>query len=359
MRIACVAYLHGSGGAERQIVTLANGLLERGHEVHLVVLHTNNPRYAIDPNVIIHDLTYAECGTGNRIPARYWALRRCLTALSPDATVHFWMQSAYFAAMMPRRARGCAVYSERGDPGDDEYSGLLGVVRWAAFRKMSGFVFQTEAARDHFSDSVRCRSAVIPNPVIIPAELLSRDNSVREMRVVSIGRLVPQKNQILLLEAFSLVAHRFPSYELWIYGEGELKEMLIGRAEQLQILDKLKIIEPCCDVLDQIKNASLFVLSSSYEGMPNALLEAMALGLPCVTTDFAPFGAAASIVKNGLDGLVVPADPQLLADAMLSILEDDKLASAFGGNARKAAEKYSPKRIFSLWDNFLHSIANM
>ncbi|WP_288070644.1 glycosyltransferase [Adlercreutzia caecimuris] len=359
MRIACIAYLHGSGGAERQIVTLANGLLERGHEVHLVVLHTNNPRYAIDPDVIVHDLTYAECGAGNRIPARYWALRRCLTNLTPDATVHFWMQSAYFAAMMPERVRGRAVYSERGDPGDDEYSGLLGLVRWAAFKKMSGFVFQTEAARDHFSDSVRCRSAVIPNPVIIPDDLLSRDTLVRETRVVSIGRLAPQKNQFLLLEAFSLVVRRFSSYELWIYGEGELREALIERARQLHILDRFKIIEPCYDVLDQIKNASLFVLSSSYEGMPNALLEAMALGLPCVTTDFAPCGAAASIVKDGLDGLVVSSDPQSLANAMCSLLEDAKLASALGDNARETAEGYSPKRIFSLWDNFLRNVVDM
>lgn len=356
MRIACIAYLHGSGGAERQIVTLANGMAEEGHEVHLVVLHTNNPRYPIASSVAIHDLTYAEKGGGNRILARYRALRKCLAALEPDVTIHFWMQSAYFVALMPRLARGFAVYSERGDPGDREYTGLLGVVRWATFLKMDAFVFQTRAARDYFPNHVRRRSAIIPNPVRIPDGVLSQRVSNRSARVVSVGRLAPQKNQTLLLEAFSMVAPYFPALELWIYGEGELGKCLVEQAKKLQISDRFKIIEPCRDVLDRIKDASLFVLSSSYEGMPNALLEAMALGLPCITTDFEPKGAAASIVNNGTDGLVVAPDPGSLADAMASVLGNTGLAEKMGRNAKKTAEKYSPKLVFKLWNDFLLDI---
>lgn len=358
MRIACIAYLHGSGGAERQIVALANGMAEMGHEVHLVVLHTNNPRYIIAQSVVIHDLTYAEDGGGNRIPARYRALKKCLASLEPDVTVHFWMQSAYFVALMPKLARGLAIYSERGDPGDSEYAGLLGLVRQATFRRMDGFVFQTVAARDYFPDRIRRRSAIIPNPVRIPDEVLLRQVSKRSARIVSVGRLAPQKNQSLLLEAFSEISSCFPALQLWIYGEGELEGDLIKQAKRLKITDRFKIIRPRRDVLSQIKDASLFVLSSSYEGMPNALLEAMALGLPCVTTDFEPKGAAASIVDDGVDGLVVLPDPESLANAMTSVLEDTERAETMGRNAKKTIEKYSPKVIFELWNSFLLDIVN-
>lgn len=150
MKIVCVGYLQGAGGAERQIIMLANALAERHHDVHLVVLAENKSKYSIAENVIVHDLTNAEDSNKKRIVDRFRALKSELSKIRPDVSIHYWLQSAYMCAMMKKSITGRIIYSERGDPGDAEYKGILGVVRYLAFRKVDGFVFQSEGARDFF-----------------------------------------------------------------------------------------------------------------------------------------------------------------------------------------------------------------
>lgn len=357
MRIACVAYLHGAGGAERQIIMLANGLSSLGHEVHLVVLYANRACYPIDDRVIVHDLAGARQGQEG-ILGRFLALRECLRSIAPDVSVHYWMQSAYFAAAMPKRITGSVVYSERGDPGDSEYRGLLGFVRGATFPRLDGFVFQTEAARDYFNGSVAARSAVIPNPVAVPAALVSDVAPKRQKRIVAIGRLAKQKNHQLLIRAFARLSSEFPEYILEIYGEGDLRDCLCSLARSLGVADRVRIIDPCTDIFVRIKEASLFVLPSLYEGMPNALLEAMSLGLPCVTTDYAPKGAAGSIVSDKWDGVIVPDDEENLSQAIFEVLSDTDYAAFLSKNARESGKRFSSEQVFGQWESYLRKVVN-
>ena len=95
MKIACIGYLHGAGGAERQIIMLANAMAERGHEVHLLILAANKSQYDVSKDVRIHDLTGAEEYAGNKIVNRYKALKRALAEIKPDVSVSYWLQSAY------------------------------------------------------------------------------------------------------------------------------------------------------------------------------------------------------------------------------------------------------------------------
>ena len=282
MRIACVAYLHGAGGAERQIIMLANNLARQGENVSLIVMVDFKSKFPIYKDVNVIDLTYCEKEKGNKIVNRFRALRKVYREISPQVTIHYWLQSAYLSTMMSSKLAGKIIYSERGDPSDSEYSGLLGVVRSLAFRRIQGFVFQSKGAEDYFSDSIKKRAIVIPNPISVPEGEYITPCKNRSKKIVNIGRLHPQKNQTLLIEAFSRMSASFSEYSLEIFGDGDLKEELTDKIKKLNLSNRVFLKGTTMNIYDEMYDASLFVLSSDFEGMPNALMEAMALGDMCV-----------------------------------------------------------------------------
>ena len=351
MKILTVGYLHGAGGAERQIILLSNQLAKRGHEVTLCVLSEYKSKYPIDETVGIVDLTDAESGKLS-IWKRFKAFRKFVIKTSPDVIVNYNLQSAYFCLAIPKKRRGKVVYAERGDPYDAEYSGLLGYVRDITVKKMDGLVFQSEGARDFFDEAEKKKSVVIHNSVNVPQKKYPIPTE-REKRIVNVGRLHPQKNQKLLIDAFAQVSKKFPDFVLDIYGDGGLKEELQQQIDSLQLQEKVHLNASRKDIWDYICKASLFVLTSDYEGMPNALMEAMALGLPCVATDCRP-GGARTLIEDGVNGFVVPMqDIKSLVEKMEFMLSHKAEAEGMAQNARKLQDTHSDNEIFDQWHNFL------
>lgn len=352
MKIALIAYLHGSGGAERQIIMLANALAERGNKVHLIVVAAYDNRYFISEKVAIHDLTYAESKRGTAIFNRYKALKKAYSEITPDITIHYNFQSAYLSVAMPRKIRGKVVYSERGDPYDKEYGGLLGVIRKIAIQKIDGFVFQSEGARDFFSAKIRKRAVVIHNSVSVSPDKFPMPE-FRNNRIVNVGRLHPQKNQRLLIDAFAQIASEFPEIVLEIYGDGYLKDSLLKQIERLELHKRVLLLPSRTDIFECIRTAALFILTSDYEGMPNALMEAMALGVPCISTDCRP-GGARSVIENGKNGFIVPANnKEALAQKMRYVLANPDVAVNIARNGRKLGSTHTQERIFDQWNEYL------
>lgn len=353
MKIVCVGYLHGAGGAERQIVMLANALAERQHEVHLIVLVEKKSKYPMSEKVIVHDLTSVEKGNGNKIIKRFKALKSEMSKIQPDVSIHYWLQSAYMCAMMKKSITGHVIYSERGDPGDAEYKGVLGIVRSLAFKRVDGFVFQSEGARDFFKEKVKKKSIIIPNSVEISNNKFLEPCKDREKKIVNVGRLHQQKNQKLLIEAFSMIANDFPEYTLEIYGEGELRDSLQKQIDQLGLRNCVHLNGTTQNILEKVYTASLFVLTSDYEGMPNALMEAMAIGVPSISTDFRP-GGIKNIICNEENGWIVPRNKEdILADRMKNVLNNLDNLKYISQNATKIRDVYSSYTIFNKWDDFL------
>lgn len=354
MKIVTVGYLHGAGGAEKQIILLSNQLAQRGHDISLLILAENNCPYTIDKSVKIIDLTLKEEGR-HRILKRLFAFRNAVYDQQPDVIINYNLQSAYFCLTIPKRTRGKVIYSERGDPYDKEYSGLLGMVRDFTLRHIDGAVFQTDGARDFFPESVKQKSIVIHNSVNIPSfEEINIEK--REKRIVNLGRLHLQKNQRLLIQSFSKIADIFPDYNLEIYGDGVLHDELQSYIESLNIQNRVFIFPSRKNVWNSIYKASLFVLTSDYEGMPNALLEAMAVGIPCISTDCRPGGARA-LIKNGENGFIVPCgDAEKLSQQIKAVLENQALQKQMALEARKIAITHSDKEIFDKWDKYINKI---
>ncbi len=354
MKILTVGYLHGAGGAERQIVLLSNQMARRGHEVTLCVLSENNSKYPIDGAVHVVDLTGVE-GRRFCICNRYWAFRKLVINMKPDVIINYNLQSAYFCLAIPKKARGKVVYSERGDPYDREYSGVLGKIRDLTVPRMDGLVFQSEGARDFFDERVRKKSVVIHNSVNVSQERYPIPN-VRDKRIVNVGRLHPQKNQRLLIDAFGLIAEEFPDYTLDIYGNGMMKDELQKQINDLHLSDRIHLNASREDVWQCIYTSSLFVLSSDYEGMPNALMEAMALGVPCIATDCRP-GGARSLIEDGINGWIVPiGDVACLAEKMGFVLSHFEVAERMGREARMIADTHSDRIVFDMWGKFLEQL---
>lgn len=354
MRILTVGYLHGAGGAERQIILLSNQMAKRGHDVTLCVLAEFTSKYVIDEKVHLVDLTGVESRRAS-IWKRYLVFRKLVLKTRPDVIVNYNLQSAYFCLAIPKKARGKIVYSERGDPYDSEYSGLLGKVRDLTVKRMDGLVFQSEGARDFFEERIKQKSIVIHNSVNIPQEQYPLPHN-REKRIVNVGRLHPQKNQHLLIEAFSRIASEFPDYILEIYGDGTLRDELVKQLDDLSLSARVRLFASCNNIWQRIFTASLFVLTSDYEGMPNALMEAMALGLPCISTDCRP-GGARSLIEDGVNGLIVPiGNSDVLAEKMRYLLNHFNEAEQMGQKARHLQDTHNDTAIFNKWNFFLKQI---
>ncbi|WP_028911848.1 glycosyltransferase [Prevotella sp. MA2016] len=355
MKIVTVGYLHGAGGAERQIILLSNQLALRGHEVVLCVLAENKSPYPIDNKVRIVDVSDVENGTKSsigKIYKRLVAFRKVIKQERPDVIIHYNLQSAYFCLTLSSKKRGKVIYSERGDPYDAEYSGLLGKIRDYTIKRMDGLVFQSEGARDFFSDDVIRKSIVIHNSVNVPQDKYPIPK-IREKRIINVGRFHPQKNQKLLINAFSKISKSFPDYVLEMYGDGDLYDELKKQVGDLGLDEKVFFHPSRKDLWDCIYKASLFVLSSDFEGMPNALMEAMALGLPCISTDCRP-GGARSLIQDGVNGMIVPVgNVDELAKAMTLCLSKKDISEKIAKNARTIMETHCEKALFDKWSDYL------
>ena len=354
MKIVFLSYLHGFGGAEKQNVMLANAMAERKHDVTIISISVNNNCYPLDKRVNYIFLPDRKKGA-LRIITRYQDIKKKLKELRPDVTVNFWFQSAYMTAAMSRSLTGKIIYAERGDPGDKEYSGALGVVRYLTLPHIDGFVFQSKGAKSYFDSKVQRRSSVIPNPVFVDAEDYPKVEK-RRKTIVTVGRLHPQKNQKLLIDAFALIADKIPEYTLEIYGDGELKEELQRKIDELQLENRVFLKGTSTQIHSLIYDVTLFVLSSDYEGLPNTLLEAMSLGIPCISTDCRP-GGAREIIKDHRTGIITPIDEaEKLALAMIYLIQNEVLAGEYAKEAMKDMKRFKPEVIYSRWESLLRKL---
>ena len=355
MKLALISYLHGAGGAERQIILLANEMTYRNHEVHLIILCDNKAPYPIENTVIIHNLSNVEKGNKLDIFRRYLSLRKVIKTIKPDITINYNFQGVYFSLLIGKKYTGKVLYSERGDPYDKEYSGLLGVIRYFSVKIIDAFVFQSEGARDFFKIKETQRAIIIHNSVTVSPNkypiVKHRDN-----RIVSVGRLHPQKNQMLLIDSFSKIADKYPNLNLEIYGDGELKKTLQDKINNLHLQHRVNLLPSRKDIFDCIRTARLFVLTSDYEGMPNSLMEAMALGLPCISTDCRP-GGAKTLIENGVNGFIVPLrDSNAIASKIEYLIDNPSIAGFIANNAQHIVETHTNEVIFDRWNNFLLSL---
>ena len=344
------------GGAERVMSILVNAAINKGYEVYLILLSGSGVDYKLDDRINIIKLADHLCGmTGVKgALKRYSLLRKEILALKPDLVVSFTTMCNMYTSVALKNTNIPVAISERNDPIKDCPSRIKRCLRNISYQYADGFIFQTEDAKKHFHKRIQSKAVVIPNPV--KQGLPYADTEKAETRIVAAARLTEQKNYPMLLKAFKLFLKDYPEYKLHIYGDGEKKAELVAMCGELKIQNQVIFEGNVPDLHDRIKNAKIFVLSSNYEGISNSLLEAMAIGLPCVSTD-CPCGGSRMLIEDDVSGLLTPVgDETAFCDAMKKIAGSPELAHRLGQEAVKAREIYSEETIVQCYFDYFESV---
>ncbi|MCI6523262.1 MAG: glycosyltransferase family 4 protein [Parabacteroides sp.] len=195
--------------------------------------------------------------------------------------------------------------------------------------------------------------SVIPNPISFSD--IAANNTLEGKKVIAIGRLSALKNFSSLIRSYRIVAQKHPDWILEIYGDGEQKYNLLQLIEQFDLRKQVYLRGFTSEVQRELLNASCFVLSSDFEGLPLVMLEAMSCGLPVVSYA-CPCGPK-DIISEGVDGFLVPVnDEQGLADRICRLIENEEMRKAMGKAARLKAEQYRIEKIIPMWMDLFNQL---
>ena len=347
-----IGSLYG-GGAERVTCNLASYLVQHGHQVEILTMSETEKAYELDKRVSVRTLLSLRerkntvVNTLIRMP-RFW---KYLKLSDTDAYIVMLPKTTIMLLIFRWLTKAKVIAAERVDPAS--YSNRIAKMLRRFAKCADGWVFQTEDAQKWYANFLKdCKSTVIPNainPIFIRPKYVGEKRKV----IAGAGRLNDQKNFGLLIRAFAKIAPEFPEYNLTIYGKGDKEQELKSLVDSLGLRGRVEFPGNIQNIAEEMEKNTMFVLSSDFEGMPNALMEAMALGLPCISTD-CPCGGPRYLIRDGVNGLLVPVgDAEEMAKAMSKVLFDSGKSESMGNSARKIAESLAPGKIYKQWYDFI------
>jgi len=358
MKIAFVIDDLGDGGAERVLGILTGGLARRGARVYVygVGAAEGSPVYELDENVSFTHFSRFDKKKRFILPRRIIALRREIKSTAPDVVVGFMSHNAIKASIACLGLGTPVVYRMAAAPQWEAGFPLIRLGMAVFFPFAKGVVYQSRSQQTFFRNRGKRREAVIMNPIDETSHWYE-EKTYCGTRVVAVGRLSDVKNFSMLLKAWAVLAPGFPEWTLDIYGEGERRTELECERKALAVEDSVKLPGFTNSIADRLFEASVFVMTSDAEGLPNALLEAMCMGVACVTTDF-DGGAAKILVEDGVNGLIVPrANCEALTLAVSRLLEDESLRRKLGKNATGIRQRVRTEAVLEQWEEFLGLVA--
>ncbi len=363
MKIAFLIRTLEFGGAERTTCALANHFAALGHSVSIITIGGNESFFHLDDKVERCFLNLPAIAGMSKplkpfgIIRRAFAIRRQVKRIHPDILIGMSSTMSGYAVFASLFSKTKAVGSERANPyKNNNSSSMLRLARKIFSVFSDGYVFQTSEAMKFFPKRMHKKSAIIPNAVFNPIIDEIKPVEIRKKIIATMGRYTPEKGYDFLIDTFAQMCDKIPDYTLVIYGDGILREQLEAHVNTLHLSERIILHHASDDALRIMAEASVFVLSSVTEGMPNALLEAMACGVPCVSTD-CPTGGPAKLIKSGTNGILVPVnDIEAFEKAILSILNDKAFADKLAANARSIRNDYSIDKIGQAWIDYLSTL---
>lgn len=356
-----VAFYIGSlkkGGAERVFVNLADYFASRGYRVTMVTQYQKEKEYELPKGAdrVISDITKEE--EGGRIQnvwRRYRKLRRIFKELQADVVLSTIGKNNFMALLSNAFLPTKVVVSVVAEP-TEEYPGrLMRFLAKTLFYFADGIVLQTTDAMKFFPKGIRKKSVILKNS-LNPVFVRPRYEGTRRQDIVAVGRTDENKNHRMAIRAFLQIAADFPDSRLILYGEGPLRETLQKEVREKGMEERILLPGAVTDVADRIEKAYAFLLTSFTEGMPNTLIEAMSLGLPCISTD-CPCGGPRDLIEDGRNGLLVSVDDdKAMAKRLKELLSDPDKADKMGREAARLQEDYRPDRVNAAWEAYFAGI---
>lgn len=346
-RIAFVLGGMGRGGAEKVISILSNYYVNTGWDVDILMLLNNKVEYELDKRINLVDFSNKDKSRWLMFPNWIKNIRKYIKQQKPAIVVSFAARINIITIFAKMLMDVPLIISERNDPKADTRGLLAKVLIPFIYPKADKIVFQTEYAQSCFNNRIKALGTVIYNPVSIGGKA----QEIKLKKIVNVGRLNIQKNQKMLIFAFSVISKLHPDYRLHIYGEGALRDSLSQQISELKLNERIILEGNVSNVHERISDAEIFVLSSNFEGLSNALLEAMAMGLSCISTKCA---GATELIIDGQNGLLIDVgDEAELVKAMLKLIENKNYAYQLGNEAKKIVELVGKDEIVKKWDELI------
>lgn len=345
----------GYAGASKIMVWLANLLVKEGHDVTFLTYRDSKENQILDQNIL-----HEHFSTNSRIKKILFIfkLHRFIKKQKFDLAIAFLTPSQIRLAASCILTSTKTLFSQRGDP----YVRLPGIRNLIAkkicdlfFLFASKYVFQTNQAAQYYPSFIQKKGLVIPNAIHKLERTAARNPNYIEKKIVCVARLdIQQKRQDILIKAFNKVCLKHPEYTLHLIGDGYSKDEFTLK-ELAQNNKNILFKGASKNIISEIQNAAIAVLTSDFEGIPNALLEYMSLGIPCISTNCSP-GGAAMLIKNQKTGILVPrGDINALAQAINFMIENPQKAEEMGSKATYVNTHFSSDVIFEQWKKIINS----
>ncbi len=374
------------GGAERHASMIANYFAEHGIKVYIVLLDNSKICYELHPETEVYSFNCSEEGGANRcrqieiLPPKKTSVfkgvelklykvfgknklsiaetENYLKCNYADNLKKFFMKHSEATVIsfmnIPTISSAIALHNLKNDFVFFEFSdpnafftdrGMYGVLKKYISEADAG-IFQTDDEAVFYGFANSLKKFVIPNPLdcrTFPKPY----TSARAKKIVNFCRVTTEKNLPLLIDAFELLRKDYPEYSVEIYGDGAEKQNIIEYIEKKGLSDVVSVLPERRDVLECVKNSAMFVSTSNREGISNSMLEAMAIGLPCICTD-CPAGGAKMMINNRENGLLIPMnDVDALYKAMKELIDNAELTDKISKNAVKIRDRLEPDKICS------------
>ena len=341
------------GGAERVLSNLTSYLANYGCEIRLLLYHDRELFYPIDSRVEIISVC-KETGQKGLLGNLLW-MRRFFKENSA-VVVSFLAPFNMLAILSTLGLSVPVLVADRNDPHFVPGNPIIRKIRDVLYHFADGVIIQTLHNKQYFSKAVQRKSVIIYNPLDLGERSGEALQTPKENLIVSVSRLMPQKNQAMLIRAFAKIHKDYPQFRLVIFGEGSARAELEELIASLSLQNHVLLPGSEKNVFEKICPAKMFVLSSNYEGMPNALAESMCLGLPCIST---AVSGATDMIQDGVNGLLVAVgDEAALEDAMRRLLSDSALAGKMAENAVSLNLKLDKSVIAEQWREYILSFCD-
>lgn len=348
MKLTFVTSTLHAGGAERVISLLANSFCQKGYEVEILCINKHLVFYPIDEKVKVW-FAEDEVKSPSILKKMMW-LRKHINSEKPDVVIAFMLEVYCVTLATLIGVSVPVISSERIDP--HFFGRAKSLLRWLLLRRTTHLVVQTERIKSFYSKKLQARTTIIKNPVT--EKVFELQPVEKQKRIIAVGRLAYQKNYPMMFRAFAKVHHDFPDWQLVVYGNGPQKDEIHGVIERLGMEGHIILAGKSDHVVEEMNKSSLFVMSSDYEGMSNALLEAVCVGLPVLSTDVS---GARDLIDEDKNGFVVPVgDEAAFTSALKQLLSSPEKMDEMGKCSRAMASEFKEERIVDQWEELIMKV---
>jgi glycosyltransferase involved in cell wall biosynthesis len=351
------------GGAERVLADVTSGLAELGHCISILTYDRSGGKsfYPLDSSVNRINLSIGGSGQRSTIwetLMRMFALRRKIAETNPDIVVGFMHSMFIPLGIALAGTRIPVIASEHIGVEHYKYHPLEYLLLQLTPCFTKKIIVISEKLRSGFNRHLKKDMAVISNPVCMPKISAGgkADSTSSQKVILSVGRLVPQKDHKTLIDAYAMLADDFPDWSLRIFGDGELQAELEAQIKKLKLEKRMKLSSTIPDIGIEYLRAQIFVVPSLYESFGLATAEALVYGLP--TVGFADCSGTNEVIKHDQNGVLVQGEQRavVLADGLRRLMSSSDLRKRLGDAGPDSMADFSKEKICDKWEKLLREL---